>query len=88
LDLTEITGVAASIFTAGCLIPQLVKLVKEKNAENVSLGMMAVLFIGLVLWIWYGILKNDPIIIISNSFSLFINLIIVTLSIRYSNKKP
>ncbi len=56
-------GVAASACTAASLIPQLTKVLKEKKAENVSLWMLLVLFVGLGLWAYYGILKNDWIII-------------------------
>lgn len=78
-------GIAASVFTAAALIPQLVKLIREKNPANVSLGMMIVLFIGLAFWIWYGILLKDLIIIISNSFSLSLNVVIMILSTIYKN---
>jgi MtN3 and saliva related transmembrane protein len=42
---------------------------KEKKANDVSLGMLAILFAGLGMWIYYGYLKKDLIIIIANSFS-------------------
>ncbi len=67
-------GVAASLCTAVAMIPQLIKLLKEKKAENVSLGMMGVLFVGLALWVYYGILKNDLILIVANGFSFAVNL--------------
>ncbi|MES2512912.1 MAG: SemiSWEET family transporter [Bacteroidota bacterium] len=86
MNLTSVIGVAASIFTATSLIPQLIKLVKEKDSGNISLGMLAVLFIGLVLWVWYGFLKEDWILIISNAFSLLINIITGILSIKYKPK--
>ena len=73
----------ASIGTAVSLVPQLLKLVKEKKADNISLGMMAILFAGLGLWVYYGILKKDWIIIISNSFSFIINLILGLFAVKY-----
>lgn len=86
MELITITGIIASVFTATSLLPQLIKLFKEKKAEHVSIGMLVVLFIGLVFWIWYGILKKDLIIILSNSFSLTINTLIMVLSFKYSYK--
>ncbi|MEO5891423.1 MAG: SemiSWEET transporter [Ferruginibacter sp.] len=86
MDLTSVTGIAASIFTAVSLLPQLVKLLKEKKAEDVSLGMLAVLFAGLGLWIWYGSQKNDWIIIIANSFSFILNLILAFFAMKYKKK--
>jgi len=82
----SIIGVSASICTSLSLIPQLIKLLKEKKAENVSLLMMAVLFVGLGLWIWYGVLKEDWIIIVSNSFSFIINIILACFAILYKKK--
>ena len=76
-------GIAASACTAASLIPQLVKVLKEKKAENVSLLMLVILFIGLGLWIYYGILKEDMIIILSNSFSFFVNILLAVFAIKY-----
>jgi MtN3 and saliva related transmembrane protein len=83
-DFTSIIGILASVFTAISLLPQLVKLVKEKKAGGISPLMLASLFIGLSCWTWYGILKNDWIIAVSNGFSLTINTIISILSIKYT----
>jgi MtN3 and saliva related transmembrane protein len=75
------------VFTALSLMPQLVKVFKEKEAESVSLGMLAVLFCGLALWIYYGILKGDFIIIISNAVSMVLNIILSVLSLKYKKNK-
>jgi MtN3 and saliva related transmembrane protein len=83
MSTTTLIGIGASAFTAVSMLPQLFKIIKEKKAENISLLMLAVLFTGLVLWIVYGIKKDDLIIIIANSFSLFINGIIFCLTLKY-----
>jgi len=82
----EFVGIAASVFTAISLVPQLVKVYKEKEAQNVSLGMLLVLFCGLALWIVYGFLKNDYIIIVSNMVSMLVNISLALLSIKYKKK--
>jgi len=81
-----IIGIGASIFTAISLLPQLIKLIKEKKAENISMVMLMILFLGLCSWIYYGILKKDWIIIISNIFSLVINGLIIFFMFKYSKK--
>jgi MtN3 and saliva related transmembrane protein len=50
MDSITIVGIAASIGTAVSLIPQLIKIIKEKRAEAISFGMMIILFAGLGLW--------------------------------------
>lgn len=86
MSLEIIIGVAASFFTAISLVPQLIKILREKKAKDISLGMMAVLFAGVSLWIYYGFLKDDLIIIIANTASLVINVFTSFLTIRYKEK--
>ena len=83
MNVETIIGVAASTFSAASLVPQLVKVIKEKEAENISMGMLVVLFIGLGLWLYYGIIKKDIIIIASNAFSLAINFILAVFTMKY-----
>jgi MtN3 and saliva related transmembrane protein len=83
---TTIVGVIASIFTGVSLLPQLVKIIKEKNAGDISAMMLTVLFIGLGIWIYYGFLIKDWIIMISNSISLLINSGIMILTLKYKNR--
>ncbi len=87
MDFETSIGVGASVFTATSLIPQLVKLLKEKKSKDISIIMLAVLFTGLALWVWYGFLKKDWIIILSNLFALVINLIIGILTLYYKPKR-
>ncbi|MEO6732045.1 MAG: SemiSWEET transporter [Ferruginibacter sp.] len=87
MKLESIIGIIASVCSAASLIPQLVKVLKEKKAENVSLVMLLILFAGLGLWIYYGVLKNDWIIILSNSFSFIINLLLAFFAIKYKQKR-
>jgi MtN3 and saliva related transmembrane protein len=81
--MTDIVGVAAGVFTAISQIPQLVKLLRTKKAEDISLFYLVILFCGLSLWVWYGFLRDDIPIIATNSFSLLVNATIIVLGIRY-----
>lgn len=85
MQLENIIGVTASVFTACSLLPQLVKLIQTKKAGDISLLMLITLFTGIAFWIYYGFLKKDLIIIISNSVSLIINIGIVILTIRHKD---
>jgi MtN3 and saliva related transmembrane protein len=87
MDLTTFIGVAASTFTSLALLPQLVKIIRERKAGDVSTGMLGVLLAGLGLWIYYGALKNDWIIIISNSIAVLINLATTVLTYVFKPQK-
>ncbi|SEW48358.1 MtN3 and saliva related transmembrane protein [Chryseobacterium wanjuense] len=73
----NILGIAAGVLTSISMIPQLIKVIKEKDAENLSWVMLSVLITGLSLWVWYGFLKDELPIIISNSFAVLVNIILL-----------
>jgi MtN3 and saliva related transmembrane protein len=79
-------GLGASICTGISLLPQLIKICKEKKAADIAYPMLLILMAGLILWVWYGARKNDLIIIISNGVSITINLLILFFSFRYRDK--
>ena len=81
-------GIAAGILTSCSLLPPLIKLIRDKKPEEVPIGMLLVLVGGLALWTYYGILKSDCPIIVTNCFSLVQNLTMITLRQIYKNRKP
>ena len=83
MNWTQIIGLAAGVLTASSLIPQVVKTWKEKKAEDVSLLMLVILLSGIVLWIVYGIKRQDLPIIATNSVSLLVNSIMIVLRIKF-----
>jgi MtN3 and saliva related transmembrane protein len=85
MDWTQIIGLAAGVCTATSLLPQVFKTIKEKKADDVSLLMLLVLATGIVLWIVYGVKRNDLPIIATNSFSLLVNITMVILRIKYKH---
>lgn len=87
-EFTTMIGIGAGVCTGISLLPQLIKMVREKKANDLSLFYLLILFAGLVLWIWYGIRKTDVPIIATNAVSLAINIVIIILSARYKHASP
>ena len=83
----SIVGIVAGILTGISLFPQLLKMIKEKKATDISLPMLLILLAGLAMWIWYGVLKSDLPIIITNSFSLLMNILILCLNGYYRMRR-
>ncbi len=81
----NIIGLAAGIFTGVSMLPQLVKIIKKKKGEEVSSLMIGVLLCGLGLWVYYGFLKEDFPIIITNAFSFCISSMVLFFKLRYKN---
>lgn len=82
----EILGLVAGGITSVAMMPQLIKVIKEKNAEDISVVMLLVLITGLSLWVWYGILQNELSIILSNSFSVLVNIILLICCMMFKKK--
>lgn len=87
MNWTQLIGIAAGICTASSLLPQVIKTFKAKKADDVSLVMLLVLLTGVALWIVYGIKREDLPIIVTNSFSLLVNLVMIFLRMKYKNNK-
>lgn len=83
MDSAQLIGLAAGVCTAISLIPQVIKTINEKEAEDVSIVMLLVLGTGIALWIVYGIKRNVFPIIETNSFSLLVNIVMIILRIQY-----
>lgn len=82
----NIIGIVAGILTSIAMIPQLIKVLKEKNVEDLSGGTIFVLLSGLILWIVYGIFKEEWPIIISNSFAVLVNICLGICLIKFKGK--
>ncbi len=82
-----ITGISAGILTSVSMIPQVFKTIKTKEAEHISVVMLIILSLGVAMWVVYGCLKKDWPIILTNSFSVLINIIMLILRWKFSGKK-
>ncbi|MBC7916054.1 MAG: SemiSWEET transporter [Pyrinomonadaceae bacterium] len=83
----DIIGLAAGILTSTAMIPQVVKTIKEKNAENISPFMVIILILGTGIWAYYGFLKDDLPLIITNIFSCFVNTVMLFCKVKFSKSK-
>jgi MtN3 and saliva related transmembrane protein len=82
-----IIGTAATIFTLWSTVPQIIKAIRTRKMDDVSIWLILSLLVGLSLWIVYGISKNDIIIIGGNLPGVILNLILLALKKKFS-KEP
>jgi MtN3 and saliva related transmembrane protein len=81
--LTDLIGVTAGILVLSSFIPQLHKAYKTKRMIDVSIYLMALIASGMFLWIIYGIIRRDPVIIGTNAAGFILNIILMILKIKY-----
>lgn len=80
-------GIAAGVLTSVSLLPQVVKIEKEKKADDISIPYLLTLFSGLCLWIVYGFLRMDIPVIATNIFSMLVSVVTIVLGLKYKKKK-
>ena len=80
----EIVGYFAAILTTIAFIPQLIKTLKTKRADDVSLITLIMFLIGVFLWIIYGFRISSTPILIANTITFLLNLLILISKIYYS----
>lgn len=83
MDFAKLVGIISGLLTSISMLPQFFKLVKTKESKNISMGMLLVLLTGVAGWIYYGFLRNDWIIVVTNAFALLVNFVTMLLSIKY-----
>ena len=71
-------------FSLWSTVPQIRKSLKLKKTDDVSKWLIISLIGGLSLWIFYGILKGDIIIVLANAIGVSLNLFLLFLKWRYT----
>ena len=75
-------GVCAAVLTSLSYIPQVRKAWPRGSTSDLSLQMLIVLTTGLVLWIAYGLLKGDWVIVAANSVGAALSATVLAFKIR------
>ncbi|QQV03898.1 MULTISPECIES: SemiSWEET transporter [Chryseobacterium] len=82
----DILGLIAGGLTSIASMPQLIKVIKTRNVEDLSWLMLVILITGLSLWVWYGILQNELPIILSNAFAVLVNVSLLSCYLLFRDK--
>jgi MtN3 and saliva related transmembrane protein len=63
-------GLAATAMTTGCWLPQLLRAWRTRSTGDLSWLYLAVLGIGITLWLLYGVVVGDPVIVTANALTI------------------
>jgi len=80
---TEILGYAAGAITSLTFLPQVIKTWKQKSAKDVSLMMFIIAAINEIMWVVYGALLDNWVIILTNAIVLAMSLTMIYLKLKY-----
>jgi MtN3 and saliva related transmembrane protein len=79
----DILGYSAGAITSLTFLPQVIKTWKEKSAKDISLLMFIIAAVNETMWIVYGILLDNWVIILTNATVLVMSLIMIYFKLNY-----
>ncbi len=83
----EIIGFIAGGLSSALFIPQIIKIIREKSAEELSLVTCIIGVVSSGLWLWYGFLNDHISMIVTNSISVIATIILLILKFIYKQQK-
>ena len=83
----ELVGSGAAVLTMFGFVPQIVKIYRTESVADVSFLMLLQFFVGIFLWLLYGIHIQDEILIISNAVSFTTLVVAMGLYMKYRKNK-
>ena len=81
-----VIGFVAAFCTAGANLPQVIKAWRTHSVRDLSLVMILMLAAGLSLWIVYGVMKRDLVIVLANVASLLLALNLLVFKLREARR--
>lgn len=85
-DAVETLGLAAGLIGTSAVIPQMVKIIRTKSAEDVSAFMFSLAFTAALMWTVYGALRGTPSILIWNAVSALLVGAVLVLKLRLKGR--
>lgn len=79
----SIIGTIAGILVLLSFISQIMKAYKTKKMFDVSAHLMILIASGMFLWVIYGFIKSDPVIIGTNATGFALNITLLIMKLRY-----
>jgi MtN3 and saliva related transmembrane protein len=82
-DLVVWIGTFAGILVLLSFIPQIFRAYKTKKMFDVFSYLMILIASGMLLWVVYGVIRSDPVIIGTNSTGFALNVTLLIMKLKY-----
>jgi len=79
----EIMGLVAAVLTTYSIVPQVHKTWRNKSTKDISLTMYMAMFLGVVLWLIYGIYHESVPMILANFITAVLLFVMIVLKLKY-----
>ncbi len=82
----DLLGLTASAFTTSSQIPQVIRTYKTRDVSGISLSTYVIITLGLLLWLTYGVIKQDIPLIVANSTMVLLTFAITIMKVLFEKK--
>ena len=83
MNVFSVIGCIAAVLVQGSTLFQIVKFIKSKRTEGVSIGFWWVIWTGLICYLFYAIHIKDPLYITSNAIGIILSTVSISLYYWY-----
>ena len=80
--LTKAIGFLAGTGTTVSFFPQMIRVIRTRSVSDLSIYMFLIHSTGVSLWVAYGVLVDDMIIVLFNCVTALFNMVILSFFIR------
>lgn len=89
MDQTTLLGLFAASCTTAAFVPQVIAILKTGNVDGISVMMYSIFTMGVALWLFYGLKMQDIPMIVANTVTLGLALLVLGLTVykRWQNRK-
>lgn len=81
----DVIGYCAGVLSAVTFLPQVVKTWRMKAAGELSLLMILLVTSSVIMWICYGLLLKNNVIIVTNSVVFILSLFLIYFKLNYKD---
>jgi uncharacterized protein with PQ loop repeat len=85
--ITDILGYFGGFLCVITMFPQIYKMIQTKKSDDISYGFLIIGPMSTVIWIAYGIMKPDYVILTTDSIILVVQLFSFYITWKYKKKK-
>jgi MtN3 and saliva related transmembrane protein len=78
----DIVGYIAASLTTFAFVPQVIQAIRTRDLRDVSLAMYVTFWLGIALWLVYGIMLSAWPIIIANVLTLVLSGVVLVMKLR------
>ena len=85
MDPVKLLGLVAGTLTTIAFVPQVVRTYRTRSAKDLSLNMFLIFCVGTICWLIYGILIRDVPVMIANSVTLVLAVVLLFFKFSYKD---